>query len=137
MIRCRIETGSGVIMDIIYLEMFAGRFGDERRAKRGVCWPDGWSRPRARWCAGSAAIAPGRWGSGGFSPEAMAKFRDMKTRQKICRRPSRSTARVENRCAMRRGQVLNVEFLRCSHDLRRVRSEAKRSPIAAATRPMM
>ena len=35
------------------------------------------------------------------------------------------------------GQVLNVEFLRGCHHLRRVRREAKRRPIAAATRPMM
>ncbi len=55
-------------MDITYLEMFASRFGDELRAKRGVCWPGGWSRPRVRWFAGSAAIVPGRWVLGGFSP---------------------------------------------------------------------
>ena len=53
-------------MDSSYLGMFAGCFGDERRAKRGLFLRRVLLRLRAQLSAGLVGIALGRLGLEGF-----------------------------------------------------------------------
>ena len=43
------------------MDLFAGRFGDERRAKRGVFWPGDLCNSKARSCAVSIVARLGGW----------------------------------------------------------------------------
>jgi hypothetical protein len=48
-------------MGICCADMFAGRFGDERLAKRGDCCSSAWPRPERRLCGRAGTVAFGRF----------------------------------------------------------------------------
>jgi len=51
---------------VSFMDLFAGCFGDERRAKRGVFWPGDLWNSKARSCAAWGATGPPRWRSRDF-----------------------------------------------------------------------
>ena len=53
-------------MSLHFREMFRHRFGDERRAKRGLFWQPVLSRDKVRLCASLGAIGLARWDLEGF-----------------------------------------------------------------------
>ena len=56
---------------VSFMDLFAGSFGDEHRAKGGGFWPGDLWNSKARLCTFWGATGPARWRSGGFLPTGL------------------------------------------------------------------